>query len=126
MRRPLSRRNTPEGLSLLELVVAVMVLSIGILAAFRAVDQATLQIGGEAPRVLAAEVARNRAEELALLGAEAGRALPRSVGMGPFEWQVAVEEAATEGGLVEATIRVTSPEHPGAVLVAFVPVDPAE
>lgn len=122
-----SRRRAAQraaGVSLIELVVAILILSIGTLAAFRALDQATAQVGGETPRLLAVTVARNRAEELGLIGARAGRGLPRSVTMGPHEWRVEVDEETTEAGLVQATIAVTAEGLPGAVLVAFVPVDP--
>ncbi len=122
MRRALSDR----GVSLIELVVAIMVLAMGTLAAFRAIDQAVLSVGQETPRLLATAAARNRAAELALMGARAGRGLPSEVTMGPHDWRIEVSEEATEVGLVEATITVTASGLPGAVLVAYVPVEPPE
>lgn len=122
MPRPV-RFGGNRGLSLIELVIAILVLSIGILSAFSSLDQAALQIGGETARVLAVTAARNRAEELALLGASGGRALDDQVTLGPFTWAIEVDETPTSVGLVEATIRLTSPDHPGAILVAYIPVE---
>ena len=109
-----------RGFGLLELVIAVLVLSIGVMAAFRALDQAQAQVAGETARMLALNAARNRAAELALVGAAAGRALPRQIAAGPYAWTVEVDEAATEAGMVEATIRLVSDLWPGAVLVTFI------
>lgn len=115
------RRRLDDGFSLLELVVAIAILAIGTLAALRAVDQTTLQIRGETPRLVAMTVARNRAEELALVGARAGRALPQEVRMGFQDWRIEVGEKTTAIGLVEATISVTASDMPGAVLVTYIP-----
>ena len=114
------RPGREDGLGLLELVIAILVLSLGTMAALTAFGEARRGVGGEAARLLAMTVAHNRAEELALVGAAAGRTLPRQVTMGPHVWQVDVEEDVTQGGLVEATIRVSAPNQPGAVLVAYV------
>lgn len=114
-------KPAPRGVSLVELVVAIAVLSIGLLAAFRAFDQAQRGIGEQVARILAQQVALNRAAELTLSGAAQGRGLDRAVRMGPFEWQVEVSEETTAVGLVAATITVTAPGQPGALLTAFVP-----
>lgn len=119
----MTRRD--RGVSLLELVVAIAVLGIGTLAALRALDRTTAQIGAGTPRLLAMIVARNRAEELALVGAAAGRSLPATVRMGHHDWRIAVAETATAAGLVEATVAVTADGQPGATLVAYVAAGPA-
>ena len=113
-----------RGLTLLELVVAVLVLAIGSLAALQAVDQSRRAIGGAMPRMLAQLVAQNRAEELRLAGLPAGLSLPAQVQMGPYSYQITVATKVTASGLIEAEIRAVSSEGPGAVLVAFLP--PAE
>jgi len=113
-----------SGISLIEMVIAVLVLSIGIVAGFQSLGQSRVVIGGELPRLLAQSAALNRAEELQMLGAIAGRGLPRQVQQGPFRWNIAVQEEATEGGFVQATIRATAPGQPGAVFVVFVPAEP--
>ena len=56
-----------RGFTLLELALAILVLTLGSLAALRATDQSRLAIGGETPRLLARLAARNRAEELQLI-----------------------------------------------------------
>ena len=55
-----NRRGATRGLTLLELVVAVLVLSVGSIAAIRATDQSRVAIGGLPSRVVSAIVARNR------------------------------------------------------------------
>jgi len=119
MRRRVKGRTT-WGLTLLELVVAVMVLSLGSIAALRATDQSRVSIGGMPSRVLAQIVARNRVQELQLYGALGSGSLPGQVEMGGRSFQVEVKKTATAGGLVEATVIVRGPDGPGAYLVAYV------
>lgn len=120
MQRGLRRdRRQEKGLTLLELVVAVMVLSLGALAALRATDQARLAIGGAEPRALAQIIARNRAQELRLYGGRAD--LPGQVRMGGRDFRVSVVTRSTSGGLLRAAITVRAGPGPGAHLVAFVP-----
>ncbi|PCJ04066.1 MAG: hypothetical protein COB16_19625 [Rhodobacteraceae bacterium] len=113
-----------RGLTLLELVVAVLVLAIGSLAALQAVDQSRRAIGGAMPRLLAQLVAQNRAEELRLAGLSGpsgGLSLPSQVQMGPYSYQLTVSTKATASGIIEAEIRAVSSEGPAVVLVAFLP-----
>ncbi len=115
-----SQAGNQAGVTLLELVIAVFVLAIGTIAALRAVDHAQHNIGGEAARLFAAEVALNRAEELRLMGARDGRGLPQSVEYGPYHWQVEVGEKQTRAGFVEATITARAEGQPGARYVVIV------
>ena len=117
-RRPAGGGET--GLTLIELAVAVLVLSIGAIAATRASDQAQSALGGMQARVLARIVAQNRAEELRLFGAAAP--LPEVVEMAGQAFEVTVESEDTAGGFVQATIVVGSQTGPGARLVAYVPL----
>ena len=119
MRRRIKRRAS-RGLTLLELVVAVLVLSLGSIAALRATDQSRVSIGGMPSRVLAQIVARNRVQELQLYGALGARNLPGQVEMGGRSFQVSVETKSTAAGLVEVTVIVRGPDGPGAYLVAYV------
>ncbi len=120
MRRGVKGNRTQRGLTLLELVVAVAVLSIGTLAAIRAVDQSRVGIGDAMPRILAQHAARNRAEELRFLGAEAG-ALPASVAMGGHDFTLEVARQGTAAGLVRMDITARSAVGPGAVVVTVLP-----
>ena len=106
-----------RGFTLLELVVAVLVLAIGSLAALQAVDQSRRAIGGAMPRVLAQLVAQNRAEELRLAGLPSGLSLPSQVQMGPYSYQLTVTTKATASGTIQAEIRAVSSEGPAAFLV---------
>ena len=118
--RQRERRPPPRGLSLIELAVAIVILSIGTLAVIRATDQGTRALAGAAPRALAALVAENRAEELRAFGTAA--ALPDRVTMGGRDFVIETARAATAGGLIEARITVQGADGgPGALLVAILP-----
>jgi len=110
-----------RGFTLIELVVAVAILAIGTMAAYRSFDQAQRGVGGQIPRLFAHEVAMNRAAELRLSGMAVGRELPSVVTFGAWDWQVEVAEASSVGGLIEARITVSTAGAPGASAVVFVP-----
>ncbi|MEP3783628.1 prepilin-type N-terminal cleavage/methylation domain-containing protein [Ascidiaceihabitans sp.] len=109
------RRDT--GLTLLELAIAVLVLSIGALAAIRASDQARVSIGGAQDRVLAQVAVRNRAEELHLLGYSA--VLPGFVTLNGTRFDLRRTSKTTASGLREVTLTARSGRGPGAVLVVY-------
>ncbi len=112
------------GISLIEVLVAVLVLSIGVVAGFQTLGQARKGIGEEMPRLLAQTAALNRAEELQVLGAAAAGALPAQVRLGGIAWTLETSVKATEGGFVEVTVRAGAPGQPGAVQVAYVSTEP--
>ncbi|TMM51307.1 type IV pilus modification PilV family protein [Sulfitobacter sabulilitoris] len=120
MRRGIVRGDGTAGLTLLELVVAIAVLSIGTLAALRAMDQSRLVLGGATPRLMAQLVAQNRAEELRLFGPAAG-GLPDRVVMGLQSYRVTHLRRDTAAGLVEVQIVVRADTGPGATLVTVLP-----
>ncbi|MDJ0630531.1 MAG: hypothetical protein QNJ44_19900 [Rhodobacter sp.] len=115
-----------EGISLIEVVIAVLVLSVGIVAGYQSLGQARMAIGSEVPRILAQTAALNRAEELKLVGMAAGRGLPQVVRQGPYEWRVDISEKLTQGGFVEARVRVSAADQPGAVVVVYAPSGPVQ
>lgn len=117
-------RAGEAGISLIEMVVAVLVLSIGVIAGFQSLGQARRAIGEELPRLLAHQVALNRAAELQMLGAAVAGGLPDRVTMGGVDWQIAVAQTPTRGGFVEARVQVWAPGQPGAVYVVYAPPEP--
>ena len=125
MRPPLTTARRDKGMTLVELVIAVAILSIGMIAAWRGYEQAQRGIGGQVGRVLAQQVALNRAAELRLSGLPEGRGLPAEVTMGRTQWRVSVTEAETRAGLVATTITVSAAGQPGARLTAHIPTGPA-
>ena len=120
MRRQLKRISGKDtGLTLVELAVAVLVLSIASVAAIRAMDQSRVAIGGAQDRALAQLVARNRAEELRAFGAQG--ALPSSVVMGPQTFRVETSTSTTAAGLIAATVTARSQNGAGALYVVYLP-----
>ncbi len=116
MRRAMT--HPTKGLTLLELVIAIGILSLGTLAALNATGQARETLGGAAPRVLAQLAAENRAEALQLPNAGS---LPADVMLGPYAFRIETRRRATAAGLTRTDITVTSQDGPGAVLVVVVP-----
>lgn len=106
------------GLTLIELAIAVLILSLGTLAALRAVDQSRVAIGGMTPRALAMIVAQNRAQELHLYGGRV--ALPDEVEMGGQRFDIATRLTPSSLGMLHASITVRGPAGPGAHLEVHV------
>ncbi len=123
--RPVVKPDAQAGISLIEVLIAVLILSIGVVAGYRTLGQSRKVIGEELPRLMARTAALNRAEELKLLGAVAGAGLPREVRQGPFTWTLEVDQKPTEGGFVEAAVRASAPGQPGARYVVYVRVGPS-
>ena len=118
---PAGRRRREQGLTLLELVIAVAVLSRGTLAALRATDQSRRIIGAAEARLMAATVAENRAEELRLFGTGQGRGLPGTVLQGGRRYAVETVFAPTAAGLVEARITARAESGEGALRIVWLP-----
>lgn len=114
------RMTAPDaGVTLLELVIAIFVLSMGTVAAFRAIDQARHVVGGEAERLHAREVALNHAEELRLFGT--GETLPVRARQGGREWELSTTRATTAAGFTEVTITASADDSAGARVVVWLP-----
>ncbi|MGJ8615520.1 MAG: type II secretion system protein [Sulfitobacter sp.] len=113
------RNQTDQGITLLELVIAVFVLAMGSLAALRATDQARVAIGGAKDRMLAQLVARNRAEELRLPGA--GIALSATEQLAGQSFTITTDTLPTTSGVVEVSISATSRRGVGARIVVYLP-----
>ena len=123
---PRRLKSPPRGLTLIELMVAVTILSLGILALLRVIDGSQRAIAGQEARILAHNAALNRAAELRLApDAQARGALPGEVANGRHQWRVAREERETRAGLIEVTLRLSAPGLPGARLVLFLPTETA-
>lgn len=96
-------RHADAGVSLIELLVAVLVLSIAVVGLFRVFGAGASAAGSEVERHLASIIARNRAEEVAL----GLQDLPETVSMAGREWAVETETQVTSGGFdaVQLTVR---------------------
>lgn len=116
--------RSDAGLSLIELLAAVLVLSIGILGAMRSVAFGVGAISGEADRLLAWNVAQNRAAEIRALGAVSARGLPEVEPQGRKDWRIDVTETVTQIGLIEVTIRVTGDGSAAVELTSYATAGP--
>ncbi len=107
------------GFTLLEVMVAIVVLSVGTLTVLAAVNQSRLSIGEERLRLLAGVVADNRAEALRLSG---NVSTSDTEDMGGIMFTVRHQVRATAAGLSEVTI-VARPQSggPGALRVTWLP-----
>lgn len=114
-------RRAVKGFTLIELAVAVAILAIGAVAAYRSFDSAQRGIGGQLDRAFATEVALNRAAMVRLLGGTAAQDLPPRETMGSIVWDVDQQVANTSAGLMEVTIVVSADGRPGARYVVAVP-----
>jgi len=124
--RPVTQIKTDRGFTLIELVIAIFILSIGTLAAVRTLDQSRVQIGGAVPRYLAQSVVENRAAELRVLGLALGQSLPERVAQGRYEWQIDTVAKKTQSGLYEVTLTALAQDYPGAVSVVYITWEPAQ
>ena len=117
LRSASGNRPRDEGITLLELAIAILVLAMGSIAAIRATDQSRVAIGGAKDRMLAQVVARNRAEELRLN--DAGAVLGDTVVLGGRTFMISTETLPTAGGLVQVAILAQAPGGAGARIVVY-------
>ena len=110
-RRPPSDR----GLALIEVICALIVLAIGITAAFRMIGDQSRQVLSEQDRVISHWVALNALESRRM----AGLSSPPVVEMGGIAWQV--EEQLEPGplGLTRVRVRASASNHAGAVVTSY-------
>lgn len=119
------RPHSSRGFTLLELALAILVLTLGSLAALRATDQSRLAIGGEPPRLLARLAARNRAEELQLYGGT-GPALPAEVALGGQRFRLETQQEITAGGLIKTRVTARAASGEGAQLTLYLAPEPRQ
>lgn len=114
------KKKSEQGITLLELVIAVFVLAMGSIAALRATDQARVSIGGAKDRMLAQIAIRNRAEELRLPGGGA-LGLSDTVLLAGQNFVIATETLPTVGGMVQIAVSAQSEGGVGARIVVYLP-----
>ena len=123
---PLIPPATTRGITLIEVMIAILVLSIGTVAAFRVFDASRHQIAATPQRLFAEQVAMNRAAEYRALGMASARALPERVEFAGQDWALDIAEDQTSAGYVELRIRAYAPDGAGALLVTFLPPEDSE
>ncbi|MFZ7091507.1 type IV pilus modification PilV family protein [Primorskyibacter sp. 2E233] len=120
MFRRLTRRSATRGMTLIELAIAIFVLTIGSIAALRAADQSARVVGGEMPRLLARIAARNRAEELKMQAPNTSGLKPQ-VTLGGQVFTLSTVSETTAAGLAQTTITARAESGEGAQLVVYLP-----
>ena len=108
--------KSEQGITLLELVIAVFILAMGSITALRATDQARVAIGGSKDRMLAQLATRNRAQELRLPG---GGALSDTVPLAGQNFVFTTETLPTVSGVVQVAISAQSERGVGARIVVY-------
>lgn len=105
----MTQRAAEAGFSLIEALVALLVLAIAAAGLVRAAEAHVDSIRSLERRAAAQLVAQNRLAELAIPGAAAG---PASVEMLGQRWTVAVAERATDDpDLVKLSVSVADPRE---------------
>lgn len=122
----MTRLSGTRGITLVEVMVAVMVLSIGTVASLQAFDAARHQIGSAPDRIFSQHVALNRVAAFRALDRATARSLPGTVTFAGRDWTVAATETDTTGGYVELRVRAALSGGAGTVLVAYLPPESAE
>lgn len=121
MRADVRQEDEPvavSGFSLMEVVVAVLVLSIATIGLFRVFDQSVLAASANRDRLLAQLVARNRLEQLQIGETE----FPDRVEFAGRDWLVDMPEKQTSGPFREVRIIVRpATGDGGASLVTYQP-----
>jgi Tfp pilus assembly protein PilV len=107
-------------MTLLELIVAVVVLSIGAIGALKAMDQSRRALGAAMPRMLAQIAATNHAETLRLAAVTNSR-LPATTQMAHHRVSLSEVRKETASGIIEVEITAQINGGPGAILVTFLP-----
>ncbi|SDE37523.1 prepilin-type N-terminal cleavage/methylation domain-containing protein [Ruegeria marina] len=121
MRRRLIAPRQERGLTLLELVVAILVLSVATLGTYRVMGDAGDQIGQERERMLAQIVAANQIRLLRLaIVTDAPEPAPRAQ-IGPYGFALETTTERTAGGLLQVTVTARADSGPGAHLVSYLP-----
>jgi general secretion pathway protein I len=113
----LKGRRKDRGFTLVEVLFAVAVLSIALVASLRLINQQTRATAGLTERVFAHWVALNTLEERRL-GINNGVGT-RSQQMGGIEWQVDLTDSAGPANLARVAVTVSSQGHAGARLIGY-------
>jgi general secretion pathway protein I len=106
------------GITLLELVLAIFILTLGSVAALRSVNTAGRGIVQEMDRILATQIALNTLEELQLIGPTLDVATTSK--MGGRNWSIETRRSTTQAGLTSIEVHVASESGPGAHFTSFI------
>ena len=114
-----------RGITLVEVLAAVAVLAIALVAIFRAVDSQIRNTAALADRMFAHWAALNSMEEAQLAGAADTRATEATTELGGVVWTITIDREPAPYGLTRLEVAATSEGRPGAVLVGYLPPEAA-
>ena len=124
--RELTPRASERGLSLLEVLAAVVVLAIALIAIFRALDSQTRNTAALAERMFAHWAALNVLEEARLNGPPEESETETTAELGGIEWKLTIRRGPMPRGMIRLDVAATAEGRAGAVLVGFLPPEDPE
>ena len=107
-----------RGISLVELIVAVLILSIGTVGALRSLDRSAKAVAGNADRAIAALVAANEVEAVRAFGPNVPR--PGLQRMAGKSYRVFRDVAPASDGAIRIRVRVEGPRNVSVLRVITV------
>lgn len=110
-----------RGLTLLELVVAILILSIATVGTYRVMGWTGGQLAAERQRLLARVAAVNHAKLMRLSSVTEAPPPPSRSEIGGVSYVLETTYETTAGGLSQVTITARSVNGAGARLVAYLP-----
>ena len=119
-------RKRERGITLVEVLAAVAVLAIALIALFRAVDSQIRNTAALADRMFAHWAALNTMEEARLAGPADAHDAERTTELGGIVWTITVHREPAPYGLTRLRVASSAEGHAGAVLTGFLPPDTAQ
>ena len=124
--RLMTTRKRERGFTLVEVLAAVAVLAIALIAIFRAMDSQIRNTTALADRMFAHWVALNSMEEARLAGPAGEHDADRTTELGGIVWTITMHREPAPYGLTRLEVTSSAEGHAGAVLTGFLPPDTAQ
>lgn len=109
-----------RGITLIEVLTALVVLSIALIGTFRTIDHQARSTGALEDRLFAHWLAENRLADLRLEGLPAKRNLSEKVRFAGTDWTIQIRQHDETDRLVRVELEARSERKPGAVLTGYI------
>lgn len=124
--RPVIVRKAERGMTLVEVLAAMTVLAIALIAIFRAVDSQIRNTATLADRMFAHWAALNSMEEARLAGPADAHDGERSTELGGIVWTITTHREPAPYGLTRIQVVSSAEGHAGAMLTGFLSPEAAQ